>query len=60
MFYKQLLRSQIPKVQKYTDDFTVILHFWDLLLESAWVKAADKSKGEIDPSCRSLLQLQAA
>ncbi len=29
-FYDQLFCEQIPKVQKYTDDLTVFLHFWDL------------------------------
>jgi len=29
-YYKQLLCSQIPKVQKDIDDLTVFLHFWDL------------------------------
>jgi len=28
--YNPLLRMQIPKVQKDTDDLTVFLGFWDL------------------------------
>ncbi len=28
--YAKLLRAQIPKVQKYTDDLTLFLCFWDL------------------------------
>ncbi len=31
MFYKQLLQTQIPNEQKYTDGLTVLVHFWDLL-----------------------------
>ncbi len=31
-FYEQLLRMQIPKLQKDTDDLTVFLCFWDLLI----------------------------
>jgi len=29
-FYEQLLSTQTPKVQKYTDVMTVFLCFWDL------------------------------
>jgi len=29
-FYEELLRVQIPKAQKDTDDLTIFLRFWDL------------------------------
>jgi len=44
-FYKQLLRMQIPKVQKKTDDLTVVLG----LLGSARIKAGRQHVDEIDP-----------
>ncbi len=44
MFYKQLFLKKIPKVQKDTDDLTVLI----ALLESSCVKASCNYVGEID------------
>ncbi len=44
-FYQQLLCTQIPKVQKDTNNLIEVLHFWG----SSHVKAARKHVGEIDP-----------
>jgi len=44
MFYKQLFLKKIPKVQKDTDDLTVLI----ALLESSRVKASCNYVGEID------------
>jgi hypothetical protein len=44
-FYKQLVRSKIPKVQKYADDLTVFF----VLLGSAGAKVLIKNVSEIGP-----------
>jgi hypothetical protein len=53
MIYKQLLRTQIPKVQKDTDDR---LSF--ALLESTLIQAACKHAGEIEPSLQMFFKVQ--